>query len=214
MTSHRLFYVDADKPQSRSFGLDLSSIVKTEHYGGLFKSSPKVTVHLTPDTPAVDDQTGESWRCEVCDHRNPPGSSPTGAKCGLCGVPRPKALSAAPTPPRAASAPPSSASAQLFSSSSFLTATGPVDAQKEIACPACTFLNHPALAECEVCGTALPQAAAVPSRSETPMPEGTGDDSAKLRLSFRRGGDKALYAVLKRSLLGKAWQVWAHRFLR
>lgn len=28
-----------------------------------------------------------------------------------------------------------------------------------------------------------------------------------LRLSFRKGGDKALYAVLKRSLLGKAWQV-------
>lgn len=27
-----------------------------------------------------------------------------------------------------------------------------------------------------------------------------------LRLSFRRGGDKALYAVLKRSLLGRAWQ--------
>jgi len=27
-----------------------------------------------------------------------------------------------------------------------------------------------------------------------------------LRLSFRKGGDKALYAVLKRSLLGKAWQ--------
>ena len=31
-----------------------------------------------------------------------------------------------------------------------------------------------------------------------------------LRLSFRKGGDKALYAVLKRSLLGKAWQVGPH----
>ena len=31
-----------------------------------------------------------------------------------------------------------------------------------------------------------------------------------LRLSFRKGGDKALYGVLKRSLLGKAWQVGRH----
>ena len=31
-----------------------------------------------------------------------------------------------------------------------------------------------------------------------------------VRLSFRRGGDKALYAALKRSVMGKAWQVGAY----
>lgn len=35
-----------------------------------------------------------------------------------------------------------------------------------------------------------------------------------IRLSFRKGGDKALYAVLKRSLLGKAWQVRARAWRR
>ncbi|KAH9953608.1 hypothetical protein BC827DRAFT_1247398 [Russula dissimulans] len=170
VTTHRLFYIDAAKPHSHSFHLDLSSVVRTEYYAGLFTSSPKVTIYLTPEAHLVaasGDEAGESWQCEVCDFRNPPGSSPTGAKCALCGVPR----------------------------------------HKEVACPACTFLNHPALTQCEICGTALPQVAApVASRAETPTPEGASDDRTVLRLSFRRGGDKALYAVLKRSLLGKAWQ--------
>ena len=62
--------------------------------------------------------------------------------------------------------------------------------------------------ECEICGTALPKvAASVSSRPETPKHEGGGDDRTIVRLSFRRGGDKALYAALKRSLLGGAWQV-------
>ncbi|KAN0118246.1 EAP30/Vps36 family domain containing protein [Russula decolorans] len=202
VTSHRVFYIDAAKPYSQSFCLDLSSVVRTQHYAGLFTSSAKVTIYLTPDAPAVEDghETDESWQCDVCDYFNPPGASPTGAKCALCGVPRPKALSATLTPPRAASAPPSST---YLSPSS---PTPPISQAKEIGCPACTFLNRPSLAECEICGTALPKVASVSSRSETPKPEGAGDDSTIVRLSFRRGGDKALYAALKRSTLGRAWQ--------
>jgi len=203
VTSHRLFYVDAAKPHSRSFSLDLSGVDKTQHYAGIFKSSPKVTMYLTLEALAVADGNGigESWQCDVCDFRNPPGSSPTGAKCALCGVPRSKASSATPTPPRAASAPPSLA---LLSSSPPIA---PASQPKEIACLVCTFLNHPALAKCEICETALPRAPTVLSRPESPAPEGAAEDIPMLRLSFRRGGDKALYAVLKRSLLGKAWQV-------
>ncbi|KAH9003683.1 EAP30/Vps36 family-domain-containing protein [Lactarius hatsudake] len=207
VTSHRLFYIDVLKPHSRSFVLDLSAIVRTQYYAGLFTSSPKVTIYLASETPAAvsGDEAAESWQCEVCDFRNPPGSSPTGAKCALCGVPRSKVLSAAPTPPRAVSAPPPSAHL-LSSSPPAASGTRP----KEVACPACTFLNHPALTECEICGTALPRSAppiksAPPSRPGSPTSEGAGGD-AMIRLSFRKGGDKALYAVLKRSLLGKAWQ--------
>lgn len=213
MTSHRLFYIDVSKPHSRSFILDLSAIVRTQYYAGLFTSSSKVTVYLSSEAPAAanSDEAGESWQCEVCDFRNPPGSSPTGAKCALCGVPRSKVRSAEPPPPpppRAVSAPPPSA--HLLSSSPPAAASG--SRPKEVACPACTFLNHPALTECEICGTTLTRPSASPIKSEpssrpgTPPSEGAGGD-AMLRLSFRKGGDKALYAVLKRSLLGKAWQV-------
>lgn len=49
------------------------------------------------------------------------------------------------------------------------------------------------------------------SRPVSPAPQvHEGEDSRMLKLSFRKGGDKALYAVLKRSLLGKAWEVCAN----
>lgn len=34
-----------------------------------------------------------------------------------------------------------------------------------------------------------------------------------IRISFRKGGDKAFYSVLRRSLLGKAWEVRVMRLL-
>jgi ESCRT-II complex subunit VPS36 len=212
VTSHRLFYIDAVNPHLRSFVLDLSGIVKTKHFAGLFTSSPKVTIYLVPEAPALTngDDAGESWRCEICDFRNPPGASPTSAKCALCGVPRSNTRSAAPTPPRAVSAPPSST--YLVSS----PPTFPGNQLEEVACLTCTFLNHPSLTECEICGTALPRLASPPMNSAPssrpvtpPNPDEAGDDSTMLRLSFRKSGDKALYAVLKRSILGKAWQVRA-----
>ncbi|KAI0706725.1 EAP30/Vps36 family-domain-containing protein [Cerioporus squamosus] len=96
-------------------------------------------------------------------------------------------------------------------------------ATEEISCAACTFLNNPLLRECEMCGTPLPRnsSAAQPprlpaksapaSRSATPAPDSDSDyddspEKRMIRLSFRKGGDKAFYNVLRRSLLGKAWE--------
>lgn len=53
-------------------------------------------------------------------------------------------------------------------------------------CPACTFLNVPSRAACEICATPL-------------------TDILVLKLSFRNGGDKPFYAALKSALHAKAW---------
>ncbi|TFY50797.1 hypothetical protein EVG20_g11322, partial [Dentipellis fragilis] len=95
ITTHRLFYIDSARARSRSFSLDLALVARTDYYAGLFTSSPKVTLHLSPASsptaPAPnDDPAGDSWVCEVCNYRNPPGASPATAKCTLCGVPRSK----------------------------------------------------------------------------------------------------------------------------
>ncbi|KAG5642285.1 hypothetical protein DXG03_003062 [Asterophora parasitica] len=47
VTTHRLFYIDARKAYDHSFSLDLSFVTQTDYYAGLFKSSPKVTLHLS-----------------------------------------------------------------------------------------------------------------------------------------------------------------------
>lgn len=211
VTSHRLFYVDSAKARSRSFSLDLAHVNRTDYYAGLFTSSPKVTLYLSMNAagPSLD-FAGESWVCEVCNYRNPPGASLSSAKCTLCGVPRAKTGSSISTP--ASPSPRTGQNAQSTSASVTPAHTPGLDAQTENACPACTFLNHPSLRECEICGTGLsrPTAMSAPvSRPESPpleeAPETSGE--SMMKLSFRRGGDKILYAALRRSLLGKAWEV-------
>src|SRR5258705_9856437 len=53
ITTHRLFYVDAQKGVSNSFAIDLGCT-------GLFKSSPKVTCHLTyPPQVRMNQRSGQ-----------------------------------------------------------------------------------------------------------------------------------------------------------
>ncbi|EPS99274.1 hypothetical protein FOMPIDRAFT_1050784 [Fomitopsis schrenkii] len=237
-TTHRLFYVDVTYPETRSFAMDLSHVARTEHYTGLFTSSPKVTLYLhLIDTPASvvdapssnpapqDDPAFQSWTCDVCNHRNPPGLSPAASRiCALCGVPRSDGAASSSTASLLSSSLPSSSSHLSrvpTSSPSSPRPTSPLKGPSdEIACPVCTFFNHPAMATCEMCGTPLPKRVAPPrasqpvhaksapaSRPTSPLPEADGPDPRMIRLSFRKGGDKAFYAVLRRSLLGKGWEL-------
>lgn len=237
-TTHRLFYIDATHPETRSFAMDLSHVARTEHYAGLFTSSPKVTLYLHPiDTPASpvnapsgspapqDDPAFQSWTCDVCNYRNPPGLSPAASRiCALCGVPRSDGPAASSNTSLLSSSLPSStthlARPPTSSSSSPRPASPPRGPNDEVACPICTFLNHPALTMCEMCGTPLPKRVAPPrasqqvhaksapaSRPTSPPPDADGPDPRMIRLSFRKGGDKPFYAVLRRSLLGKGWEV-------
>ncbi|KIY44855.1 hypothetical protein FISHEDRAFT_67272 [Fistulina hepatica ATCC 64428] len=201
VSSHRLFYIDALKPHRHSFELDLSCVTRTEYYAGLFTSSSKITLFLSQD---IDDDLAtseeQSWTCEVCDYKNPPSLVPGTSKvCALCGVPR---SSSETVLHRSSSMPTSSPVASL--------ATAEGGSTTEIACSACTFLNHSSMHVCEICGTVLPHTrhpdismkSAPSSRPVSPYPGG----EALVKLSFRKGGDKQFYTLLKRSLQGKAWE--------
>ncbi len=72
--------------------------------------------------------------------------------------------------------------------------------------------------ECEICGTTLPRGrnpikSAPASRPGSDDEEDDGgsdyDDQGPrfMKVSFRKGGDKPFYAVLRRSLLSKGWEV-------
>lgn len=216
--------------------MDLAFITQTEHYAGLFKSSPKVTCHLSGQsvgsvTASSTTDSGktyapsESWECEVCAYRNPPGLSPAAASiCGLCGVPRTAVPQSISPDLSQKSQQKQHLSTSLPSSVSSTPAPGawssepqPLSSTKqEIACPACTFLNHPSMRQCELCSTDLPRPkrelkSAPTSRPLTPGSEDEDDGSpAKMiKISFRKGGDKPFYALLKRSLKAKAWEVCA-----
>ena len=86
-------------------------------------------------------------------------------------------------------------------------------------CPRCTFLNHPSLPNCELCGASL---ISVESRGQIgdedaiQRPESPGptianqafdlnDDPEYIKLSFRCGGDKIFHERLKGAMLQRKW---------
>ena len=192
-------------------------------------SSPKVTLYLDPTFVAPSgSQDGasdslENWVCEVCNHRNPPGLSPAAARiCALCGVPRsvlsgsaqPKALTLSTSQPGSTVSLP----VALSTLSRSFTPPPPTSEPPPISCTACTFLNHPSLRNCEICSTPLPLAPGISginskvapsSRPVSPPVEDDVSDPANplIKLSFRKGGDKAFYTILRRALKARAWEV-------
>ncbi len=71
-------------------------------------------------------------------------------------------------------------------------------ASDAVACPACTYLNSPSNTTCEICTAELP----VPLAPEISL----------IKLSFRKGGDKAFYSNLQSCLKTKAWVCLLHSF--
>ncbi|OJA20267.1 hypothetical protein AZE42_04302 [Rhizopogon vesiculosus] len=233
VSTHRLFFVHSQRPASHSFTMDLLHVTRTNYYAGLFTSSSKVSLFLDADTALLSNTTSgqgaeifESWECEVCSHRNPPGLSPSAARiCALCGVPRSAVVG--PTTPEPSSQSKSttlSLPASSYNSLSSSSSPGLISPQPStngdsdgIACPACTFLNHPSLRVCEMCMTSLPKIertggmrakSAPSSRPASPSPIGDNVDAANLliKLSFRKGGDKSFYNILRRALKSQAWE--------
>ncbi|KAG1751759.1 EAP30/Vps36 family-domain-containing protein [Suillus lakei] len=230
VSTHRLFFVHSQNPTSYSFTMGLLHVMRTNYYAGLFKSSPKVSLFLDADTALPLSTTSgqrtevfESWECEVCSHRNPPGLSPTAARiCALCGVPR--SASAVSIASESSSqiqslfsSLPESSYTSLSSSSSPGHPSPPStnDDSDGIACPACTFLNHPSLRVCELCTTPLPnvehaggmRAKSAPStRPVSPVEDSIDPTNLLIKLSFRKGGDKPFYNVLRRALKSQAWE--------
>lgn len=219
MTTHRLIYTDTMLPQSHSLVISLAHVTQTDFYAGFLKSSPKVTLFLSrsEDTETEDFQN-QSWVCHVCSYRNPPGLGDASCTCGLCGVIREGASRPIVAGPILQDSIYSGSIPSSLSSSA-IAIPHPTDTgtRESIGCPACTFLNHPSLRSCEICGTPLePQLTRAASRSfksaptsrpETPTTSVLSSERDFIKVSFRRGGDKPFYAALKRTLMGKAWEV-------
>ena len=88
-----------------------------------------------------------------------------------------------------------------------------------VSCPRCTFLNHPSLVSCEICGASLPASdrlngsfdSASGSRSDSPVPSlakpalGLTETPGSIKLSFRAGGEKPFYERFKSAMVQRKW---------
>ena len=240
LTSHRLIYVDSPHPRRQSLAFSLSDVRQSEYYAGFLTSSPKITLSLSstiqsPDSANVTPGAGEAasgaggrgntsstrWECEICGNKNVDTGLAPKVICQLCGVPRSSKSSAvaiAGSSKVPTSTPALSQSLPVSTPPNVLRApsTPPNennDNENGIACPACTFINHPSLHNCELCNTPLPKWTHIPNKSapSSRPPSPTLDDhtptggDALIRVSFRGGGDRAFHAALKRVLITKPW---------
>ncbi|KAH8803113.1 vacuolar protein sorting protein-like protein [Xylogone sp. PMI_703] len=91
------------------------------------------------------------------------------------------------------------------------------NSQQNIQCPRCTFLNHPSLLSCEVCGAPLlsqdvtsgPNGPVVRTESPGPLlnhlPAPGAENVESIKLSFRGGGEKIFYERLKGAMTQRKW---------
>ncbi|WEW59354.1 Vacuolar protein-sorting-associated protein 36 [Emydomyces testavorans] len=184
-----------------------------------------------------------TWVCPICTFSNPIPSNfdPSMATastplppCLACGIKPPltillKAAIASATN-RGITSPQASSATFLEERSEVLTAdnngngngngiplTAPYStaSSQKASCPRCTFVNHPSLLECEMCGAPLKRVdCIIPDRSDSPAPlsltsqlENT-ELSESLKLSFRSGGEKVFYERLNDALIQRKWLLY------
>ncbi|CAG8390526.1 unnamed protein product [Penicillium salamii] len=178
-----------------------------------------------PQTSASPKPINATWICPICTFSNPVPSNfdPATASaathlppCLACGIKPPfttvlkAAISAATSrePPLPTSAP-SPAQAQDIVQSNSSWSVGPGGSTP---CPRCTFVNHPSLTECEICGAPLAGgSSSSANRVDSPAPLfeqshiANTEVSESIKLSFRAGGDKTFYERLKGALVQRKW---------
>ena len=186
------------------------------------KSSPKITLHFKlqneTSSPAFIDKPPSplkrTWICPYCTFSNPYPSNFSSTSsippCLNCGMPPPPGTltspSQSPRPPR-------------LSPPSLPSRTG---SDGLFPCPRCTFLNHPALTACEICGEPLISPNLPPilasaeaiDRGVSPAPQqitNSTEERNYVRLSFRSGGEKVFLERLKSAISKQSWNVTLFR---
>lgn len=203
LTNMRVIYFDNEQP-TQLMALDLTNVTGFETVDGFLKRSPKVRLFVDPGAPTTAPGTSRGspapattirWVCGICSFNNearPLYQGDTTLACSNCGIPALKAdLQRASEEPDQKPAP------------------APARAQ----CPTCTFVNHPLMHTCEMCGTSLRKglAAATTARAKIELEGGATTpvyltpDRPYIKLLFRKGGEAKFCQHLQEVLDDLKW---------
>ncbi|KXJ95278.1 EAP30/Vps36 family-domain-containing protein [Microdochium bolleyi] len=207
--------------------------------------------YRAPQPTSTPQATAATWVCTICSFPNPVPSNfdPATANahtplapCLACGIKpalthvlkaaisnvtsrqisSPSIASPGPLPPTMSETQRFLADGDDISSSPAPNAAVAQPSSEGFHCPRCTFLNHPSLLSCELCGAPLVSAEASsqiamrePVRTDSPGPVLTVgsiaglDNPESVKISFRAGGEKVFYEKLKGSLTQRKWLLQA-----
>lgn len=158
------------------------------------RASPKLIIYLA-EPPArqktrssANSPVTSTWVCAICSFSNQ-GSHDI---CSLCGVKRTNQNSSD-----------NNVEPTLTSSGNDNVAEN----EDGLACRVCTFLNHPSMIQCEMCGADLPRSLSpsISTQSTVSLGNLRLEDDAHVRIAFRAGGQSSFLAKLKNALEAKAW---------
>ncbi|CCD27156.1 ESCRT-II subunit protein VPS36 NDAI_0J02640 [Naumovozyma dairenensis CBS 421] len=153
LTSQRIIYIDDLSPTKLSLSLELDDIKKIDYSSSFLRRSAKMIIFITKnnnnnDNTAQDDTmtnleeiTSTTWVCPFCMvtnesiYKDLSSEIPTCENCGI-------------TPDFQMIKSSINISSQVFN-------TKENSKKNENVCPACTFINHPQIGICEICGTRL-----------------------------------------------------------
>ncbi|KAJ5810395.1 uncharacterized protein N7503_002613 [Penicillium pulvis] len=196
----------------------------------LYPSSGKpgstLPLSIAPQKPPST-SVNSTWICPICTFSNPVPSNfdPATAKptthlppCLACGIKPPFTTVLKAAVSAAASREPLPRPSSVPIGDNTIHGTDhqsvPV-ASDSISCPRCTFVNHPSLIECEMCGAPLVSTASLDRtrgrRTDSPAPffEQSRNPNTEviesIKLSFRGGGDKTFHERLKNALIQRKW---------
>ncbi|KAF8251199.1 Vps36-domain-containing protein [Wilcoxina mikolae CBS 423.85] len=219
LTTHRACYVDNDEPRKYSVAVELKDVDRVEPWAGFLKSSPKVALYLHPSagnsngvepspigssrpsprssTPLIRSASPPPatgvWICNICSFSNQITSNyilriASIPPCLTCGI-KPQL-------------------SHLESSLKQQPSTHPREAQpdSDLACPRCTFHNHPSLPNCELCGESL-RTVKLPAPPRTASP--ALQDAQIIKFSFRAGGSTAFLTHLKSARTQRKWLLYS-----
>ncbi|KAM9939383.1 hypothetical protein OXX80_001139 [Metschnikowia pulcherrima] len=227
LTNKRIIYLDSANPPC-AVAVNLSDIIDAEYVERFLRSSPKVKVYLKVEaTSSVKESLPHSvsepnvvlaqpevvdWVCGICSFNNHMSTQINLAtqlpKCVSCGIPpsREQLQDVLDTVSRSGK----------DSGSSKSSDTDPDQ------CPKCTFINHPSMRFCEVCGAPLKQASKSllkkikeserNVRTSNPLglvledSEIYTNNSPYVKISFRKGGDADFYKHLREIIDKNKWE--------
>ena len=241
LTNKRLIYFD-NNDSSRSIAVELKLFKNAELVAGYFRRSPKVTLYIkteNSDTTNIGGNDSGSntkniaidWVCKICsfnnhlaaDYKLNENELP---KCTSCGIRPSKSYLM-----QILDSAQSNIPIREDSPASMTPEPESVSPNNDNQCPKCTFINHPALRYCEICGTELKSSNNNNNNNNTKLFKvtqslsnvsinsnplnlklETGEElytnnQPYIKLSFRKGGESKFYQEVCKVLDDIKWQI-------
>lgn len=236
LTNKRVIYIDTID-RNRAIAVSLKDVARAEYVERFLRSSPKVKVYLKVEDESTSvagssaaspqnllaslpiDKTVD-WICVICSFNNHISTKTNldvnFPKCTSCGIP------------------PSRNHIEQVIKNAYTQQEPAAEthtSQSNDQCPKCTFINHPSMKYCEICGTELPTIPLALSRKIQDMEnlstpnlrannplgliledkEEYTNGRPYIKISFRKGGELGFYEHIVQEIDKIKWELLESR---